>query len=44
MSVACLENVHIFEYSEEDGLEHVAKIEKAGVYQCIFVGYHLIML
>ena len=32
LSVACLQNVHIFEYSEEDGLGHVAKIDKADIH------------
>ena len=45
LSVACLTNVHIFEYSEEEenSLTHVAKIEKADIEQLIFVGYYLVM-
>jgi hypothetical protein len=42
LGVACVDSVHIFEYSEEE-LVHVAKIEKANVMRVIFVEYILVM-
>jgi hypothetical protein len=42
LGVACVDSVHIFEYSEEE-LVHVAKIEKANVTRVIFVEYILVM-
>lgn len=40
--MACVDKVHIFEYSEEE-LTHVAAIDKANVQKVIFVEYILVM-
>ena len=42
LGVACVDKVHIFEYSEEE-LTHVATIDKANVQKVIFVEYILVM-
>ena len=42
LGVACVDKVHIFEYSEEE-LTHVAAIDKANVQKVIFVEYILVM-
>ena len=47
LGVACIDTVHIFEFSEEDdtnSLTHVIKIEKANITKLIFVQYILAMI
>ena len=46
LGVACVDTVHIFEYTEEDenSLAHVTKIEQANVSQLVFVEYILTMV
>jgi len=45
VSVACLRNVHVFEYNEDEdiSLGHVANIPIASIDQMVFVEYFLIM-